>query len=54
MLKFVDSLMHFTSARHTKIIYVSKFQVYTITDIEVIRRKIKVIGVNSDLNQQKQ
>ena len=48
--------MHFICARHTKTIYVSKFQVNTVTNIEVIRQnvfshaRVMVIGVSSDLN----
>ena len=48
--------MHFTCAWHTKAIYVSKFQVNTVTNIADIRQnvfshaRVMVIGVRSDLN----
>ena len=48
--------MYFICARHTNTIYVSKFQVNTVTNIEVIRQnvfsheRVMVIGVSSDLN----
>ena len=47
--------MHFICARHAKTIYVSKFQVKTITNIEAkmqnvfCHARVMVIGVSSDL-----
>ena len=58
MLKFVDSLMHVICVRHTNSTYISKFQVNTVTNIEVIRQnvfshaRVMVIGVRSDLKHQ--
>ena len=49
--------MHYICTRHTNSIYVSKFQVNTVTIIEVIRQnvfsyaRVMVIGVSSDLNK---
>ena len=49
--------MHYICTSHTNFIYVSKFQVNTVTNIEVIRQnvfshaRVMVIGVNSDLNK---
>ena len=56
MLKYVDSLINHNCAWHTNSIYLSKFQVNTVTNIEVIRQNVQfshtrvmVIGVSSDL-----
>ena len=55
MLKFVDGLVHYICLRYINSTYVSKFQVNTITNIEVIRQnvfshaRVIVIGVSSDL-----
>ena len=55
MLKGVDSLMYFICTRLTKTIYVSKFQVITVMNIEVNRQnvfshaRVMVIGASSDL-----
>ena len=47
--------MHYICVQHTNSTYVSKFQVNTITNIEVIRQnvfghaRVLVIGVSSDI-----
>ena len=47
--------MHYICAQHTDSTYISKFQVNTIRNIEVIRQnvfshaRVMVIGVSSDL-----
>ena len=47
--------MHYICARHTNTTYVSKFQVNTVANVEVIRQnvfshaRVMVIGVSSDL-----
>ena len=57
MLTILDRLMHYIRTRHSNFTYVSKFQVNTITIIEVIRQnvfshaRVMVIGVRSDLKK---
>ena len=49
--------MHYNCTWHTKPIYLSRFQLDTITNIEVIRQnvfrhaRVMVIGVSCDLNK---
>ena len=49
--------MHYNCIWHTKPIYLSKFQIDTISNIEVIRQNVArhaivmVIGVTCDLNK---
>ena len=49
--------MHYNCIWHTKPIYLSNFQIDTITNIEVIRQnvfshaRVMVIGVSCDLNK---
>ena len=49
--------MHYNCIWHTKLIYLSNFQIDTISNIEVIRQnvfrhaRIMVIGVSCDLNK---
>ena len=49
--------MHYNCIWHTKPIYLSNFQIVTITTIEVLRQnvfsraRVMVIGVSCDLNK---
>ena len=53
-MKYVDSLIHHSCVWNS--IYLSKFQVNTVTNIEVMRQnvlshaRVMVVGVSSDLN----
>ena len=55
-MKDVDSLMHYVCVLYTKSIHISKFQVNTVTHIEVLRQNVfsharitVIIGVAGDL-----
>ena len=56
LLIYEDSLMHYNYVWHIKSIYPTKFQVNSVTHIEVIRQnvfshaRVMVIGVSSYLN----
>ena len=56
-MKYVESLMYYICAWHANFIYLSKFQINTVTNVEVITQnvfshtRVMVIGVGSDLKQ---
>ena len=58
MLKCTDIKMYYICIWHVNSIYFSQFQVYAVTNIEVIRQnafchaKVILIGVSRDLRRQ--